>query len=88
MRKNKKFLRKCISCNELKDKEYLIRVLVNSQNGEVIINPSPKIYGRSAYICANEYCVETAFKKMKISKFLRKKVDIELKEKIKTVLEK
>lgn len=86
MSSEKKFLRKCIGCNEYKDKQYLIRVLANSENDEILINPPPKVFGRSVYVCHNLDCIENAFKKMKISKFIRKKINIELKEKIKTVL--
>lgn len=87
MSNEKKFLRKCIACNEYKEKKSLIRILRNFKNGELHINPSNKVYGRSVYICPEDACIEGAFKKLKIAKILKCKVDADLKEKIKTVLE-
>lgn len=87
MGRKEKFLRKCISCNQYKDKKYLIRVMKNHINGEILIEPSSLVFGRSVYICRDLVCIDEAFKKKKIEKFLKNKVDVDVKEKIKTVLE-
>lgn len=88
MTRQDKFLRKCIGCDQFKEKIELIRIMNESNTTNIIVDPESNVFGRSVYICKNLDCVENAFKKMKISKFLKKKVDIEVKEKIKTVLEK
>lgn len=88
MSRKDRFLRKCISCDEFKKKDELIRIVRKFDTHDIVVNPNTKIFGRSAYICKNSDCVENAFKKLKISKFLKKKVDPDVKEKIKTVLEK
>lgn len=88
MSRRDKFLRKCIGCDQFKDKIELIRIMRENITKDIVVNPSSKTFGRSVYICNNLSCVENAFKKMKISKFLKKKVDLDVKEKIKTVLEK
>lgn len=88
MARKDKNIRKCIACNTYKDKKYLIRIMINHLNGDILINPSSKYFGRSAYICSDNDCIDNAFKKMKISKILNKKVDPNILEKIKTVLEK
>ncbi len=88
MGRKDKFLRKCISCNQYKEKKYLIRVMKNFIDNEILVEPKPLNFGRSAYICRDIECIETAFKKNKVSKILKKNVDIDVKEKIKTVLEK
>ena len=49
--------------------------------------PDSKFFGRSAYICKNDKCLETAFKKDKIYKILKTKPAEDLKEKIRAVLE-
>jgi hypothetical protein len=82
MKKEKKFLRKCIGCGEYKEKEELIKITRNYETQEIHIEPLNNVYGRSCYICKDENCLNKAFKKDKISKILRKKVDIEIKEKI------
>lgn len=87
MSRKDKFLRKCISCGSFLPKEKLIRITKNFVNKEIIINSDNKIFGRSIYICKNNECISDAFKKMKISKFLKCNVSQDVKEKIKTVLE-
>lgn len=88
MSRKDKFLRKCIGCDEFKKKDELIRVIKEFDTQNIVVEPGIKVFGRSAYICRSVDCIENAFKKMKISKFLKKKIDPDVKEKIKTVLEK
>ena len=75
-------IRKCIGCNEKFNRGGMLRVLKNSANGEIILNPDTKTFGRSAYLCKNPACIENAFKKGRIFKLLKTKPDESLKEKI------
>ena len=63
--------RKCIGCNELKQKNALIKITKNHENGRLIINPNSKTFGRSAYLCYNQSCIELALKKSKLNKALK-----------------
>lgn len=54
-------LRKCLGCQEMKDKKSLIRV-VKDQNDEFSIDPTGKKNGRGAYVCKDVACFERAFK--------------------------
>ena len=72
-------LRKCIGCNEFKERNELIK-LTKIKNGEVIINPNSKIFGRSAYLCYNQSCIESAFKKSKLNKALKTNATLEKTE--------
>ncbi len=74
--------RKCVACGEIKDTEDLIKVTKQSSTGDVIINHDTKIFGRSAYLCYNISCIETAFKKNKLQKALRTALPEDLKGKI------
>ena len=76
-------LRKCAGCGELKPKENLIKITKNYKDGNIVINPNSKIFGRSAYLCYNQSCIDNAFKKSKLNKFLKTSVSID-----KTALEK
>ncbi len=87
MSEAKRFLRKCIGCGAYKVKSELIKITVESKTGEVFVNPQDNIFGRSCYICKDEKCVNSAFKKLKIAKIIKKNVNSDLKEKIMTVLE-
>ncbi len=69
--------RRCAGCWEIKDRKDLIKI-TNSAQG-VIVNPNSLTFGRSVYLCYNNSCIESAFKKNKISKFLKASVPAELK---------
>ncbi|MCM1009787.1 MAG: YlxR family protein [Fusobacterium sp.] len=74
--------RKCVACGEIKDSKDLIKITKQSSTGSVIINHDTKIFGRSAYLCYNISCIETAFKKNKLQKALRTALPEDLKGKI------
>ena len=78
--------RRCISCNEIKDAKSMIKITKNYVNDEILINPDKFHFGRSIYICKSESCVNTAFKKNKLSKNLKKNLSENEKENIRTVL--
>ena len=50
-------LRKCIGCGEMKPKKELIRV-VKSKDGEIQYDPTGKMPGRGAYLCAAKECFD------------------------------
>ena len=69
-------LRKCVGCNELKERKNLIKITKNSKDGKVVINPNSKIFGRYAYICYNQRCIEAALKKNKLNRALKTSEDL------------
>ena len=69
--------RKCVGCGQLIPRENLIKITKNYENDEVIINPNSKTFGRSAYLCYNQSCIDTAFKKSKLNKALKCVINIE-----------
>ena len=58
-------------------KDDLIRVMKNENGGEIVINPNSKTFGRSAYLCYNQSCIELALKKSKLNKALKTNVTLE-----------
>ena len=44
--------RKCVGCNEMKDKKALLRI-VRSPEGEISLDLTGKKNGRGAYVCKN-----------------------------------
>lgn len=85
---NKKFLRQCQSCREIKSKEDLIRITKDSKTNEIKLNYNNNIHGRSAYICKNMECLETALKKKKIEHSLKCVLPENIKQELYTVLKK
>lgn len=69
--------RKCVGCGELKPRENMIKITKEFQTGKLYINPNSKTFGRSAYLCYNQSCIEKAFKKNKLSKVLKSPATID-----------
>ena len=78
----KETLRKCIGCFQNKNREKMIKITREHKNAEIFINPNSKIFGRSVYLCYNNSCIESSFKKNKLAKFMKAALTEELKEKI------
>ena len=62
--------RKCVGCGEFKLRENLIRIMKTDKEG-LVVNPNSKTFGRSAYLCYNQKCIENALKKSKLNKALK-----------------
>ncbi len=71
--------RRCVSCWQIKDRSELIKITADCTNGKLIVNPDSVTFGRSAYLCYNKSCIESAFKKNKLGKHLKAPVPNELK---------
>ena len=71
--------RKCVGCGTIKDRGELIKITAQNPLGDIIVNGGSKIFGRSAYLCYNNSCVENAFKKDKLKKALRTSIKEDLK---------
>ena len=63
--------RKCVGCGEIKLRDNMIKITKEYKTGEIILNPDSKIFGRSAYLCYNQSCIEKAQKKNKLNKILK-----------------
>ena len=71
--------RRCVSCWQVKDRTEMIKITADNSCGNVVINPDSLTFGRSAYLCYNEACIEAAFKKNKLAKHLKASIPNELK---------
>ena len=69
--------RRCAGCWQIKDRNDLIKITKTAQG--VVVKPNSFTFGRSAYLCYNNSCIELAFKKNKLSKILKVSVPNELK---------
>ena len=68
--------RRCVSCWKIKNRNDLIKITARNTDGKVIINPDSVTFGRSAYLCYNQSCIEAALKKSKLNKALRTNADV------------
>ena len=70
-------LRKCIGCNEMKDKKELIRIVRNKE-GDMSIDLTGKMAGRGAYICKDRKCFDMAAKAKRLEKSFKGKIPEEI----------
>ena len=68
--------RKCVGCGQLKPREELLKITKEHSSGKIVIEPSSKIFGRSAYFCYNKNCKELALKKNKLNRALKTSEDL------------
>lgn len=66
--------RKCVGCNEMKDKKELLRI-VRSPEGEISLDMTGKKNGRGAYVCPNPECITKAFKEKRLERALEKPIN-------------
>ena len=87
MEKNQKYvpLRRCIACNEQKEKKDLLRIVRNKE-GILEIDLSGKKNGRGAYICKKEECLNKIKKTKRLEKVLNINIDEQFYESIRGVI--
>ena len=73
--------RTCIGCNEVKDKNELIRIVKNKE-GQIFIDKTGKANGRGAYICDNIECLEKMIKTKKLERTFETTISPEIYEKL------
>lgn len=67
-------MRKCMGCQEMKNKKELIRV-VRTPEGEIVIDRTGKRSGRGAYICPQSACLEKAIRQKALERALETTID-------------
>lgn len=73
--------RKCIVCGELKDKNDLLRIVKNKEEG-ILIDERGKINGRGAYVCKSESCIKGLKKSNKLNQAFKMKIDDDIYEEL------
>jgi len=84
--KNKKLpTRRCMGCNEAKEKKELLRI-VKSKEGIIEVDLTGKKNGRGAYICKDIQCLDKVIKSKRLSKALEQDISDEIYEKLRGVI--
>ena len=79
-------LRKCIGCNEMKNKKEMIRVLKTTDN-EIVLDTTGKKNGRGAYLCFSKECLKNAMKSKGLERSLKMHITQELYESLERELD-
>ncbi|MBR5858781.1 MAG: YlxR family protein [Clostridia bacterium] len=66
-------MRKCVGCNEMKDKKELIRI-VRSSEGVMNVDVTGKMSGRGAYICKCLACFDSAVKAKRLERAFKTRI--------------
>lgn len=85
LKKKKVPQRRCVGCNETKEKRELIRV-VRTPEGDVCLDLTGKKSGRGAYICHSAACFKKARKSKRIEQNLEVHIPEELYDKLEAQL--
>ena len=75
----KEHLRKCVGCGKIKPRCEMIKITKEHSTNEVVINRNSVTFGRSAYLCYNQDCIEQALKKRKLNRTLKISSSVDLK---------
>ena len=74
-------LRTCVACRTERPKRELVRV-VRTPDGSVVLDPSGRLAGRGAYLCADGACWSVALKKHSLERALETSLPTELREQL------
>ena len=80
-------LRRCAACGEQSHKGQLVRI-VRTPQGKVHVDPTGKVSGRGAYLCANPQCWDRGIAKNRLDNVLRSTIDKEDKESLQSYFRK
>lgn len=72
-------MRKCVGCQEMKNKKELLRV-IRSPEGEFLLDATGKKNGRGAYLCPSLECFEKAVKGKGLERSFKQAIPAEVYE--------
>lgn len=73
MNGKQKPMRKCVGCNEMKEKAMLLRI-VKTPEGDFLVDHTNRANGRGAYLCKNADCYRQAIKNKGLERSLKCKI--------------
>ncbi len=80
MNRNKKSpMRKCVGCQEMKNKKEMIRIIRTAEN-EFMLDATGKRNGRGAYICPRKECFDRAAKSRGLERSFKQAIPEEVYE--------
>ena len=85
MGNKKPVLRRCISCNEQKEKNEMLRI-VKPKEEDLQVDLTGKKNGRGAYICKSEECLNKAIKSKKFERTFEIQIDEEFYESLRGII--
>ena len=78
--------RKCVGCQEMKNKKELIRV-IRTAEGEFLLDATGKKNGRGAYLCPSRECFQKAVKSRGLERSFKQAIPKEVYEALEKEME-
>lgn len=66
--------RMCVACRNMTNQSDLIRIVKNNVSGTVETDLEKKKFGRGAYVCKNEKCINLAKKKRAVERHMKTEI--------------
>lgn len=79
-------VRKCIGCQEMKQKKEMLRILKTTEE-EIVLDTTGKKNGRGAYLCFSKECFEKAVKNKGLERSLKMNIPQSVYESLKREIE-
>lgn len=79
-------MRKCVGCQEMKNKKEMLRILKTSEN-EFLLDATGKKNGRGAYLCFSKECFTKAVKCKGLERSFKQSIPKEVYEKLEKELD-
>lgn len=79
-------MRKCVGCQEMKNKKEMMRVLKTTEN-EIVLDTTGKKNGRGAYLCFSKECLQKAMKNKGLERSLKMPIPQEVYENLERELD-
>ena len=77
--------RKCIGCNEMKEKKMLVRIVRNNE-GIINVDTVGKMPGRGAYICKSTECFDAAVKAKRLERSFKTRIPEDIYPKLREII--
>lgn len=78
-------VRKCVGCNEMVEKDLLIRIAKDTSGG-FVIDENQSVQSRGAYICKKKECLEKVIKKKGLERSFKCKISDDFYDELKQVI--
>ena len=79
-------MRKCVGCQQMKNKKELLRVLKTSEN-EFELDATGRKNGRGAYLCFSKDCLQKAIQSKGLERSFKQSIPKEVYEKLEKELD-
>ena len=79
-------MRKCVGCQQMKNKKELLRILKTAEN-EFVLDATGRKNGRGAYLCFSKDCLQKAIQSKGLERSFKQSLPKEVYEKLEQELD-